>query len=195
MAKRAQSGTKKQLILEVAREVGAERWTRDELEEVRRGVNARLGEAGRTGIDYVAEVLKQAGARVVWSARADTGGRFEEEFEDLLHFSTLQEAEACLKRLDELWRRFRQEGEAAAAARVLEVARRGKLRAEMIARNPRVKAEKRAEKEEIATWFRIWLETPEAFSGWLEVRKATEEFRRRFPGAGDWNDKTTAEGN
>ncbi|MGB8653869.1 MAG: hypothetical protein WCD23_05070, partial [Candidatus Acidiferrales bacterium] len=59
-------------------------------------------------------------------------------------------------------------------------------RAEMIARNHKVEARKRAEKEEVARWFGIWLETPEAFFDWLEVRKESPEFQQRFPpGAGE----------
>ena len=83
-------------------------------------------------------------------------------------------------RLDELWRKFREAGETAAAERVLEVARRGRRRAEMIARNPKVEAHKRAEKSEISQWFQIWLETPEAFFDWLELRKQSAEFQKNF---------------
>jgi hypothetical protein len=44
-----------------------------------------------------------------------------------------------------------------------------------------VEAHKRAEKVEIAGWFRIWLETPDAFFDWLDVRKQSPEFRAKFP--------------
>jgi len=47
-----------------------------------------------------------------------------------------------------------------------------------------VEAPKRAEKVEIANWFRIWLETPDAFFDWLDVRKQSPEFREKFPQAG-----------
>jgi hypothetical protein len=83
-------------------------------------------------------------------------------------------------RLDELFRKFQNDGEQAAAERVLEVARLGRRRAEMIARNHKVEPEKRAEKEEIMQWFKIWLETPDAFFDWLEMRKASPDFQRRF---------------
>jgi hypothetical protein len=65
--------------------------------------------------------------------------------------------------------------------RVREVARLGRRRAEMIARNHKVDARKRAEKEEIEHWFGIWLETPDAFFDWLEVRKQAPDFQKRFP--------------
>ena len=119
--------------------------------------------------------------RVAFSTRTDTEDLYEEEFEDLLHFSTLEEAEMCLIRLDELLRKFLTEGERAPAERVREVARLGRRRAEMIARNHKVEPKKRQSKEEVAHWFAVWLETPDAFFDWLEVRKQSPEFQERFP--------------
>jgi hypothetical protein len=177
---RGLGSSKKQYILEIAQGLECERYTPAEVEQIRRQLIARLGAAGKTSPDYIAGVLESAGLRVVWSTRADTEGRYEEEFRDLLHFSTLEEAEMCLVRLDELLRKFRAEGERAAAERVLEVARRGRRRAEMIAHNPKVDAQKRQEKEEMVQWFRIWLETPDSFFDWLELRKQSSEFQQRF---------------
>jgi hypothetical protein len=63
---------------------------------------------------------------------------------------------------------------------VREVPLLGRRRAEMIARNHKVAPGKRAEKEEVARWFGIWLETPDAFFEWLEVRKQSPEFQAKF---------------
>ena len=175
------SPTKKKMILQVAREMGKPRITPAEIEQIRRQLIAHLGPQGKTAPEYIVSVLQEAGIRVVLSTRADTEGRYEEEFTDLLHFSTLDEAEMCIVRLDELFRKFSADGDRAAKERVLEVARLGHRRAEMIARNPKVDASKRAEKEEIAHWFAIWLQTPDAFFDWLEVRKQSPEFQKNFP--------------
>ena len=94
-----------------------------------------------------------------------------------------EDAEVSLMRLDELMHRFQAHGERAAVERVLNVARLGKRRAEMIARNVKVEPQKREEKLEIANWFRIWLETPDAFFDWLDVRKQSPEFQAKFPQA------------
>jgi hypothetical protein len=174
------SPSKKALILEVARGLGKPRFTPAEIEQIRRQLIAQLGAAGKTSSDYIVSVLEEAGLRVVWSTKSDTEGRYEEEFQDLLHFSTLDEAEMCLVRLDELLRKFLVENEQAAAERVREVARLGRRRAEMISRNHKVDALKRLEKEEIAHWFGIWLETPDAFFDWLEVRKQSPGFQKSF---------------
>jgi hypothetical protein len=175
--------TKKEMILETARAIGVQKWTPAEIDQLRRRMLAEHGEEGKTGSDYVAEVLKSAGWKVQLTLQEEAEEQYEEEFEDLLHFKTLEDAEVSIMRLDELMRKFQAHGEHAAVERVLNVARLGKRRAEMISRNHKVEPQKRAEKEEIANWFRIWLETPDAFFDWLDVRKQTPEFRANFPQA------------
>ena len=173
--------SKKDLILETAREIGASKWTLAEIDQLRRRLIAEHGENAKTSSDYVAEVLKDAGWKVLLSLQEEAEEQYEEEFEDLLHFKTLEDAEVSIMRLDELMRKFRAHNEPVAVERVLGIARLGKRRAEMISHNHKVEPHKRAEKEEIAAWFRIWLETPDAFFDWLDVRKQSPEFRAKFP--------------
>jgi len=175
--------TKKAMILRAAAAIGAEKWTPAEIDQLRRKLLADHGTEGKTGSDYIAEVLQSAGWKVILSQQEEAEDQFEEEFEDLLHFKTLGDAEVSMMRLDELLRRFKAHEERAAAERVLEIARLGKRRAEMIARNHKVEPHKRAEKEEIANWFRIWLENPDAFFDWLEARKEAPDYRAKFPEA------------
>ncbi len=172
--------TKKGLILETARQLGLQKWTTAEIDQLRRKLIADHGEAGKSSNEYIAEVLKSMGWKVQLSEREEAEERFEEEFEDILHFKTLQDAEVSITRLDELLHRFQAHGEMAAVERVLEIARLGKRRAEMISHNRKVEPRKREEKKEIAEWFRIWLETPDAFFDWLEVRKSSPNFREIF---------------
>ena len=115
-------------------------------------------------------------------------------FEHLLHFATLEEAEATLRRLDALWRESRAAGDGARAAHVLEVAREGRRRAQMIAGNRRVAPEKRAEKEEIRQWFRVWLESPDVFFDWLELRKQSPEYVERFGREGAAHEESSRAG-
>src|SRR6202140_936673 len=175
------SNTKKSLILQAARQIGVQKWTPAEIDQLRRRLIAEHGEAGKTGSEYIADVLKEAGLKVVLTLQEEAEDQYEEEFEDLLHFKTLEDAEVSIRRLDELMRKFQAHGEHTAAERVLNVGRLGKRRAEMISRNPKVEKQKRAEKEEIASWFRIWLETPDVFFDWLDVRKQAPDFQAKFP--------------
>jgi hypothetical protein len=173
--------SKKDLILESARAIGPSKWTLAEIDQLRRKLVAEHGEDAKTNSEYIAEVLKGAGWKVLLSLQEEAEEQYEEEFEDLLHFKNLEDAEVSIMRLDELMRKFRAHGEDAAVERVLGIARLGKRRAEMISRNHKVEPHKRDEKMEIANWFRIWLETPDAFFDWLDVRKQSPEFRARFP--------------
>ena len=172
--------TKRQMIADTARQMGIQKWTTAEVDQLRRKLQAEFGEHGKTSNDYIIEVLKDVGFKMQLTEREEAEERFEEEFDDILHFRTLQDAEVSLTRLDELLRRFKDHEEPAAAQRVLEIGRLGKRRAEMIARNRKVEAKKREEKKEISEWFRIWLETPDAFFNWLDVRKASPAFKEQF---------------
>jgi hypothetical protein len=174
--------TKKSLILKIAHEMGLVRFTPAEIDEIRRRMAQSGAEA--TSADYIGSVLKEAGLRVGWAGRPETEDRYEEEFQELLHFADLGEAEMCLVRIDELMRKFEAAGERAGAERVREIARLGRRRADMIAHNQKVDAAKREEKAEIARWFTIWLETPGTFFDWLEVRKQAPEFQQKFRSSG-----------
>lgn len=99
----------------------------------------------------------------------------------VLSFKDLADAELCLARLENLRQRFLSASDKEGVDACRLVALRGRRRAEMVGRNPRVGLRKRKEKKEIALWFRIWLETPEIFPEWLALRKHNEEFRRSFP--------------
>ena len=107
----------------------------------------------------------------------------EGEFAHLLRFATFREAEATLRHLDAMLRESRAAGDGARAACVLEIAREGRRRAQMIAGNRHVAPAKRAEKEEFRQWFRVWLEGPESFIDWLELRKQAAEFVEKFGGS------------
>src|SRR6202158_3750917 len=111
--------TKKALILETAREIKVQQWTPAEIDQLRRRLVAEHGEAGKTGMEYIADVLKDAGQKVTINQQEEAEEQYEEEFDDLLHFKTLEDAEVSIMRLDELMRKFRSQGEHAAVERVL----------------------------------------------------------------------------
>lgn len=73
-----------------------------------------------------------------------------------------------------LWRIYAEAMEAGDRERARYCRRQviaAKDRARFIAANPRTNPEKKAEKEEMAQWMLVWLETPGVFPAWLEARK------------------------
>jgi hypothetical protein len=102
---------------------------------------------------------------------------YREALEGILAFASLAEAEETIERLECLRQKYRSESDKKGEEYCRRVARLGRRRAELISRNRRVRMEKRKEKREIATWFGIWLETPEIFADWLILRKKTVEYQ------------------
>ena len=167
--------TKKSVIrqyLEQARpaHIGAE-----EAAAMRRELRRVLGPQARISQEYLLDVLAELGASVA----AELGG-ISREVLGLLHFDTLEAAETTLQALDERYRSCSTRNEPGLAEECRRGAMRVRRRATLIARNRKVAADKRAEKEEIAQWFTIWLQTRDLFFEWLALRKQSTDFRQRF---------------
>jgi len=101
---------------------------------------------------------------------------YRDVFEGLLSFSSFKVAEETIRRLEILRQKYHSLSDKKGMNYCRQVAALGRRRAELIGRNNRVSLQKRMQKQEIATWFKIWIETPDIFWDWLELRKKTEEF-------------------
>jgi len=143
----------------------------------------RLGPGRRASRSYVAGVLAEAGVRVEvddkyidpWMDEPYAG-----RLKGVLEFGDTAKAEASIRKLDAAYREYRELGDRVGVGLVRTLMLKGKQRAAGLASNPRLSREKRTEKQEIAGWFRVWLETPDLFADWLGLRKASPEFRRQF---------------
>jgi hypothetical protein len=189
------SRTKRDLVIEVWERLDCETVGEDELESIFEAVRGRFGEGALESPASVARMLADEGAELrhaevlEMDARWRAADPYEAMFRNVLRFSDFSQAAASIKRLDNLRRQFERKRDAEGLRRVRETALKGKQRAQMIAGNKSVDARKRAEKEEIANWFTVWLQTPEIFDDWLTLRRRSAEFRARFgddpkPGAG-----------
>jgi hypothetical protein len=99
----------------------------------------------------------------------------------LLKFRDLDCALASLQQVDALYRGCREVSDRIGTCLARELVARGERRAKSMAANRRLSPENRREKQEIAKWFKVWLEVPDLFFDWLEMRQQSEEFRTLFP--------------
>jgi hypothetical protein len=175
--------TKKQLILDCFRTHRWERVGREEISALEAELRRALGPTGKTSFSYIANVLREAGARVDYEDRY-VDPLMEEPYagrlKGVLQFGDLAAAEASLRQLDAIYREYLQAADRVGTQLVRLLVLKGKQRAGSLAANSRLSQERRQEKQEIATWFRVWLETPDLFFDWLELRKQSEEFLRLF---------------
>jgi len=94
---------------------------------------------------------------------------------------SLKQAESLIKRLERLRRRFeRTRNEQSRQLRTLAIEGR---QAVLLRANSRSLGEtERLEQAEIGEWLRIWLQTPTLFEQWLELRKSSTDFQKKFSG-------------
>ena len=107
----------------------------------------------------------------------ETDPSYREEFNGLLSFARFADTERTIRRLQNLCRKYQSARDKKGMEYCHQIASLGRRRAELISRNKRVSLQKRLQKQEIAAWFKIWLETPAIFDDWLAMRKNTEEFK------------------
>src|ERR671938_1455443 len=178
--------TKRDLMIEVWEHLDCETVGAAELETIESVVRERFGEGAVESPATVARLLADEGAELRHAevleldTRYRSSDPYEAMFRNVLKFSTFAQAAASIKNLENLRRQFARKKDQEGLRRVQETALKGKQRAQMIARNRNVDERKRAEKAEIAEWFTVWLQQPEIFNDWLELRQRSADFRKQF---------------
>ena len=178
--------TKRDLMIEVWERLDCESVGAAELEAIESVVRERFGDGAVETPARVARLLADEGAELRHAEvlELDTQYRstdpYEAMFRNVLKLSSLTQAAASIKNLENLRRQFTRKKDREGLRRVHETALKGKQRAEMIARNRNADEKRRSEKAEIAEWLSVWLKQPEIFGDWLELRQRTKDFRQRF---------------
>jgi hypothetical protein len=179
--------SKKQILLDFFKARGKRPLEVGDLNAARNELRRLLGPGDRTSLGYIASILREAGYEVRYEDRYSDPVMpepYASRLKGVLEFHDLASAEQSLLRLDAIYREYSAAADRPGVTLVCALVKKGKLRARSLAANPRVQARKRQEKHEIARWFQVWLETPDLFASWLELRKSSEEFRQLF-GGGD----------
>lgn len=178
------SGTsKKQILLDFFGAREKRPFTASDLQFARNELRRQLGLRDRTSLGYIASILREAGYKVRYEDRysdPDMPEPYAGRLTGLLEFGDLASAEKSLLRFDAIYREYKGAADQAGVKWVRALVKTGKLRARSLAANPRVNAQKRREKQEIAGWFQVWLENPDVFAEWLALRKESSEFRELF---------------
>ncbi|MCA1816195.1 MAG: hypothetical protein LC746_07255 [Acidobacteria bacterium] len=183
--------TRRELMIEVWEHLDCETVGAQELEEIMDAVRERFDGGALESPAVIARLLADEGAELRHAevleldARWRTADEYAAVLRNVLKFSDFDQAAGSIRRLENLRRQFARKKDEEGSRRVRELALKGKRRAQMIAANKSVDRRKRAEKEEIAQWFTVWLQTPELFDDWLALRRRAPDFKKRFGAADD----------
>ena len=174
---------KKQLIIELWRETGKQTAGASELELLQQGLLARFGVGGSESPASIARTLADQGVtlrhpEILAADQRWRHARMMATFspEDL-NVETLEGATSLIQKIEHLRREFGADDSMLESLR--QSVRRMKNELELLA--TREKAEKtRQLAQELAQWLTVWLQNPQIFEEWLDLRRATDEFRERF---------------
>lgn len=162
MAGAAKPPSRKSLVLEFLRLHRPPEITRDVLATLRRHVLERLPDVTLSD-RYLLDLAEQSGVAV----SRELGG-LPLDLVNRLHLHDLAAAEASLR---DIQQEYSQSGSRQRAEDCRRAVLRSRRRLESLLRRPVLSPAKRAEKEEILAWVRIWLESPDLFPAWLDLRK------------------------
>ena len=180
------SRTKNDLIIEVWEALDCESIGAKELVAIEDAVRARFGSSAVDTPMIMARLLADEGAELRHAEilELDVKRRLESPydamFRNILKFSDFKQTIVSIRNLENLRQKFLRENDKEGLRLVRETALKGKNRALMIGKNPKVDETKRAEKTEIAELFTIWLQSPEIFENWIVLRRNSKDFKEKF---------------
>ena len=180
------SRTKNDLIIEVSEALDCESVGAKEIAAVEEAVRTRFGSSAVDLPMIIARHLADEGAELRHAEilELDVQRRLESPydamFRNILKFSDFKQTIVSIRNLENLRQKFLRENDKEGLRLVRETALKGKNRAQMIGKNPKVDETKRVEKSEIAEWFTIWLQSPEIFDNWIVLRQNSKDFKSKF---------------
>lgn len=183
-----------EIILSLWRELGSPAVGESELTRLRQGLAEVFGPDELPGPARIARQLAQEGATLRHPDIIESDARWREaqiasrmnEFGSLQVTNTgvplrLSQAAAFLAGLEELRVRFVSAGDEVALADLKTFAIEARQAAKNHGQDESLSKIDREVQNEISEWLRVWLETPNLFAQWLELRQTSTAFKEKFP--------------
>lgn len=179
------SRTKRDLIIEVWEYLDCESVGARELEQIQRALGERFGDGAVVSPASIARTVADEGAvlrhpevfecDLKWRRQAAKGL----EFQGTLDFTTLSAAFGSMVKVEEKRMDLpnNDTSELTQLRNLVTIARKESL---LRARSKIIDPGQREEAREVSEWLSIWLQAPELFSDWLDLRRRSPEFRKKF---------------
>ena len=167
--------TKDELIVAVWNQSGRDVVSASDLTQINAALAERFGSEASPA--SIARVLADHGARLGHPEILLADARWRESHRlftpDDLAFDTINAADAFIQKLERLRHSHDQQSLRYSVQLV-------KHELDVLATVPNVPANRRAVAGEAAQWLTVWLQNPQIFAGWLDLRRSTVEFRELF---------------
>ena len=175
--------SKRELVLDIYDNEAMGEVTAREIALINRGLVEEYGEGGLLPPAEIARILMNEDLPVRLEQifnMTSVEEKYARVFEGVLKIDHLATAEKSIRQIDALYRQFQRRHDRRGARAARDFALRGKDQAVSRSNDQSLAANIRAEQAEIADWLTIWLQTPDLFDHWIELRKLSAEYQRRF---------------
>ena len=184
IAKKWRAGNKRDLIIEVWEALDCESVGRRELDQIQKELKQRFGNGAAQSPAAIARIVADEGAVLRHPEVFDYDLCWREQQAGKspvgeLAFFNIAEALESFKRLEEGRQEAQKDAEGLNSLRELVVVARQNLL--LTARSKIIASYQREEAKEIASWLAVWLQSPQLFPDWLELRRRSPQFLKKFP--------------
>jgi len=177
--------TRRDLIIEVWEHLDCESVGADELEKIQEALREKFGEGALESPAAIARAVADEGAVLRHPEVFDCDVKWRRRnmdplgFQEILDFSSLSSAFQSIVKIEEkrLALQTDDRGGLTQLRSIVTSARKDSL---LRARSRIIDAGLREEAREVSQWLTIWLQAPELFSDWLDLRRRSPDFRRKF---------------
>ena len=183
------SRNKTDLMIEVWEKLDCESIGAAELEAIEIVVREEYGDGAVESPMRIARLLADEGAELrhseimeLYLARA-SDRPYDAALRNVIDTTDLRTTRTTLRNLENLRRKYKADDDKNGLRHVKDIAVAAKELAAETAARENVTVEERSLNTEIAQWFTIWLQTPEIFENWVDLRRGSVDFRDKFPDA------------
>ena len=181
------SRTKRDLIIEVWEYLDCESVGALELEQIQQALGEKFGAGALASPASIARVVADEGAVLRHPEVFEWDVKWREEnlkqgaFANGLDFSDLTSAFESVVKLEEKRLHHQSKNEAASLKKLRDAVSAARKNLRLRAGSRIIDGDSRQQLKEISEWLPVWLQSPELFSDWLDLRRRSPEFRAKFP--------------
>ncbi|MBK7802133.1 MAG: hypothetical protein IPJ55_05575 [Chloracidobacterium sp.] len=178
--------TKNELIIEVWEKLDCENVGSTEIEAIEIAVAAEYGQAAVDSPMIIARLLADEGAELRHAeimrlyVERPSNRPYDAAFRNLLDLESLLSARRSILSLNSLRRKYVAANDREGVRLTRQFALDAKRNLKAVIDDPRTDGSIRRMKIEITEWLSLWLQTPNLFNDWVELRQRSPEFRKTF---------------
>ncbi|CAN5366859.1 hypothetical protein BH10ACI2_BH10ACI2_17690 [soil metagenome] len=181
-----QSRTKNDLIIEVWEKLDCESIGAAELKAIEMVVEDRFGAAAVDSPMIIARMLADEGADLrhseimeLYIERA-SDRPYDAAFRNVLKFDDFRTTLISIKNIENIRRKYKGDGDKNGSRLLREAVLGAKTNALSDLSKNRTGEKQKQMNAEIAHWLTIWMQTPEIFETWVELRQKSPDFIEQF---------------